>query len=468
MTTDIRFGTDGWRAEIGFGFNEDNLKRLMHSVGKRVNDMVDGRAHVCVGYDTRFQAKEFASIAVECLISEGCHALLSQNFCPTPSLSLAVIKTEADLGVQITASHNPHTYLGVKLKGSNGGPLQTGIVSQIESEIESEVLEDPEKRLRPHVPKDFNQIYRETIENLIDFDFLKKDKKNIYVDFMHGAQIDLFKNIFINSGNMNIFYLRDSLDSTFGNITPEPIPSNLKVLSDSVLASRKESIGLAFDGDGDRFAFCDERGEVLWPQETFAIVADILMREEKGNIAKSLPTSIWLNRLAKKYKVDIYETPVGFKYLSDYLDTGKALIAGEESGGVGFSFHIPERDGLLASLKIIEYLAKEKKTLRSLRKELRANHGDFHYERKDMKVSDSIVENIKKDPEQYLSKLSKEFGVSKKEINTSDGIKLNLKNDNWVMARASGTEPVLRLYCESEKKDNISPIFSRLEKVLFE
>ena len=119
-------------------------------------------------------------------------------------------------------------------------------------------------------------------------------------------------------------------------------------------------------------------------------------------------------------------------------------------------------------MKIIEYLAKEKKTLRSIRKELRANHGDFHYERKDMKVSDSIVENIKKDPEQYLSKLSKEFGVSKKEINTSDGIKLNLKNDNWVMARASGTEPVLRLYCESEKKDNISPIFSRLEKVLFE
>ncbi len=468
MATPIKFGTDGWRAEIGFDFNENNLRRLMHSVGRRINDMVDGRAHVCVGYDTRFKARDFSSIAVECLISEGCHVLFSQSFCPTPSLSLAVKKLEADLGVQITASHNPYTYLGVKLKGSNGGPLSSEIISQIESEIESEVFDMSDKRLRPHVPQDFNQIYREEIEELVDFNVLKKSKRSIFVDFMHGAQIDLFKGVFINPGNMTISYIRDFKDSTFGNVTPEPIPSNLKILSDSVLASRKNSIGMSFDGDGDRFALCDERGEVLWPQETFAIIADILMKESKGNIAKSLPTSLWLNKIANKHKVELIETPVGFKYLSDYLDNGEALIAGEESGGVGFSFHIPERDGLLASLKILEHLIKEKKTLRNLRKDLRKTYGDFHYEREDLNVESRIVDSVRKDPEKHINPLCKKFGITKKQIILEDGIKLNLNKDSWVMVRASGTEPVLRVYCESSEKKNVPSIINDFKKTLFE
>tara|TARA_B100000029_G_C17581096_1_gene959687 strand:+ start:716 stop:2122 length:1407 start_codon:yes stop_codon:yes gene_type:complete len=468
MATPIKFGTDGWRAEIGFDFNEHNLRRLMHSVGRRINDMVDGRAHVCVGYDTRFKARDFSSVAVECLISEGCHVLFSQSFCPTPSLSFSVRELEADLGVQLTASHNPYTYLGVKLKGPNGGPLPSGIISQIESEIESEVFDKADKRLRPHVPADFNQLYREGVEGLVDFGLLKKSKRNIFVDFMHGAQMDLFKNIFINPGNMSISYIRDSRDSTFGNVTPEPIPSNLKILSDSILSSGKKSIGISFDGDGDRFALCDERGEVLWPQETFAIIADIIMKESKGNIAKSLPTSLWLNKIAEKYKVDLFETPVGFKYLSDYLDSGNALIAGEESGGVGFSFHIPERDGLLASLKIIEHLIKEKKTLRTLRKNLRKVYGDFHYEREDLKVDEEVAGLIRKEPKKYIDAFSKKFGISKKKIIVDDGIKLNLENDSWVMVRGSGTEPILRVYCESPESKNIPLLLKEFKSVLFE
>ena len=325
-----------------------------------------------------------------------------------------------------------------------------------------------DKRLRPHVPENFNQLYREEIEGLIDFNLLKKSKRSIFVDFMHGAQIDLFKNIFINPGSMAISYIRDFKDPTFGNITPEPIPSNLKVLSDSILSSQKNSIGISFDGDGDRFALCDERGEVLWPQETFAIIAEILMKEKKGNIAKSLPTSLWLNEIANKYKVELFETPVGFKHLSRYLDSGDALIAGEESGGVGFSFHIPERDGLLASLKIIEYLIKEKKTLRNLRKNLRDTYGSFHYEREDLRVESKVSDSIRKDPEKHVSALSKKFGIGKNQISTKDGIKLNFENNSWVMVRGSGTEPVLRVYCESSEKKNIPLIMTEFKKTLFE
>ena len=171
--------------------------------------------------------------------------------------------------------------------------------------------------------------------------------------------------------------------------------------------------------------------------------------------------------IASKYKVELIETPVGFKYLSDYLDNREALIAGEESGGVGFSFHIPERDGLLASLKIVEHLIKEKKTLRNLRKDLRKTYGDFHYEREDLNVESSIVDSIRKDPEKYINPLCKKFGITKKQIILEDGIKLNLNKDSWVMVRASGTEPVLMVYCESLEKKKVPSIINDFKKTLF-
>lgn len=452
MTHEIRFGTDGWRARIGFGFTEFNLRRLLAAVGRRFSDR-EGRPKIAVGHDTRFAARDFAQIATDALLAQGCDVVLSQEACPTPALCLATRELGADLGVQITASHNPYSFLGVKLRAADGSPLGPAELEEIEAEIPPDPPEPPSHRLPAYETQDFVAVYAKALSGWVDMDALRHSPMTVVVDMMHGAQADVPEALGLE-GEMRLTTVRAEQEPWFGGGSPEPIPANLEPLAEAVRETDGPVVGLAFDGDGDRLAVADETGDLLWPQEVFALAADDLLRDlpegvEAAGIARTLPTSQWLDRVAEEHGVPLIETPVGFKYLSRFLLSGEAVVAGEESGGIGFGFHLPERDGMLAALRLVARLGRERRPLSALRSEFRERFGDFSYHRVDRHTSPDVQVRVRADAEAIGEALCSALGVSTDKCRTLDGVKVSLGDGGWVMVRASGTEPLLRIYAEA-------------------
>lgn len=449
----IKFGTDGWRAIVGEDFTAENVEIVTNAIGKYIFDNFGVNKKVLVGFDPRNMAKEFAVQCANLLARCGFEVLISREVIPTPALAYSA-KSHNACAIMFTASHNPPKYLGMKFIPDYAGPAT--------SEITDEIVADLGKCCNANkcgkvVEFDFKPEYFEHIKTLIDFDKIRNLKAKIIIDGLYSASIGYLDNI------LDEFYipytsLHMEFDPNFGGGMPEPKPKYLKELIDKV-KNNLNSIGLATDGDGDRFGVINELGEWVSPNEIISILLLYLKKHKsmQGPLVKTVGASLLLDKIAEKLDVEVVETAVGFKYVGEAMRLHNPIIGGEESGGLSIQGHIPEKDGILANLLILEAMASRNKSLVDLQKELFEFVGaKFFNDRVDLKLESSEQIENALDRARNLKNID-EFKVIK--VDTKDGVKLYFDdNSSWILVRPSGTEPLLRIYFESDSLDKIETL----------
>ncbi|CDE59723.1 phosphoglucomutase/phosphomannomutase [Fusobacterium sp. CAG:439] len=449
----IKFGTDGWRAVTGKDFNEENVRTVTKAIGKYVFDNFGLDKKFIVGYDPRNMAFEFASMTAEQLAGYGFNVLLSDKIIPTPVLAYNAKHLNA-CAVMFTASHNPPEYLGIKFIPDYAGPATSDITDELMYNLDVPFKSSGSGSLTKY---NFARDYFAHIEKLIDFEKIKEFDKNIIFDGLYAASIGYFDKLLDTFGikydSLHMFH-----DVNFGGGMPEPKPKYLKELIEKVKQT-PNSVGFANDGDSDRFGVINENGEYVSPNEIIAILLMHLKKHKNysGSIVKTVGASLLLNKVAEKLGVEVVETAVGFKHVGEAMRKFNPIIGGEESGGLSIQGHIPEKDGILANLLILEAMAYENKSLVDLQKELYNFAGcKFYNDRIDKRLDN--VEEIKPLLETYKNKASVgNFKVIKSD--TKDGVKLYFDdNSSWMLIRPSGTEPLLRIYFESDSKEKLEKL----------
>ena len=470
----IHFGTDGWRAVISDSFTFDNLRILAQAIADAIaSDHWDKSGNggpkpdptkIVVGFDTRFLSDRYASEVARVLAANGFTVLLAQADAPTPAISYAVRDQRAIAGVMITASHNAPRYNGVKLKGPFGGsalPEQCHRVEVYISDNEQRArgpnLMDYEKARGANLIQKFNPLpaYFEQLRRLIDTDIIAENPQRFVVDSMYGAGRGVIR-AFLQGTGCDIAEVRAEMNPGFGGVHPEPIAKNLGALA-SALSSGLGNFGLATDGDADRIGAMDERGIFVDPHKIMALALKYLVEERglTGSVVRTVSTTRMIDRLANKYGLKLRETPVGFNHIADCMMQEDVLIGGEESGGISFKGHIPEGDGPIMGLLLVEMIACYKRPLGELVEALLADVGPVVYQRTDLRVSRPVA---KAEMAELLTKTApREIGSQKiVEISTLDGIKYILADDSWLLIRPSGTEPVLRVYVEGRTQQIVT------------
>lgn len=454
----IKFGTDGWRAVVGKDFNQENVETVIEAVGKYVYDNFGLDKKIIVGYDPRNMAREFAEDSANQLCNYGFDVLLSDKVIPTPVLAYNAKLLNA-CAVMFTASHNPPEYLGIKFIPDYAGPATSDVTDEIVNNLEVSFSSNGNGSVREF---DFKPEYFKHIEKLIDFNKIKNYDKNIIFDGLYAASIGYFDKLLMEHGikfdSLHMYY-----DINFGGGMPEPKPKYLKELIEQV-KKNTNSVGFANDGDSDRFGVINEKGEYVSPNEIIAILLIHLKKHKnyEGPLVKTVGASLLLNKVAEKLVVEVVETAVGFKHVGEAMRKCNPIIGGEESGGLSIQGHIPEKDGILANLLILEAMAYENKSLCELQDELYDFVGcKFFNDRIDKHLEN--VEEIKPILEKY--KLLANLGDFKvKNTDTKDGVKLYFHdNSSWILVRPSGTEPLLRIYFESDSLDKIEKLKAYIE-----
>jgi len=452
--TPIKFGTDGWRGIIGEDFNEVNTRAVATAIARYVVRGEDARKGVLVGYDHRFESDKIAVVVAEVISCTGTPVWLADKPCPTPAISLLVRQRQAAGGMVITASHNPSRWNGIKYKASYGSSALPSIVAQIEKELEgvlgSSVPPLPPRTdlihtLEPRAP------YLDAMEKLIDWRRLREAKFRFVVDSMHGSAAGLLKALFERNG-VACDEIRGTRDPNFGGVNPEPIQPHIDALRKAVLAGKYHA-GFAADGDGDRIGAIDRDGTFVTPHQIFALMVWHLIgtRQLPGDIAKTFSVTKLIDKLAAKFGRTLHEVPVGFKYICELMLEQNILIGGEESGGIGTSLYLPERDATVSALLLAELMAWHKKSLGELLAALHAEFGEFHYGRIDLEVRHGQKEKaVALFSSEKATRLNG-WDVTRRE--DLDGIKLYLDGAGWVMVRASGTEDLLRIYSETPRPE---------------
>lgn len=449
----IKFGTDGWRAVTGKDFNEENVRTVTKAIGKYVFDNFGLDKKFIVGYDPRNMAFEFASMTAEQLAGYGFNVLLSDKIIPTPVLAYNAKHLNA-CAVMFTASHNPPEYLGIKFIPDYAGPATSDITDELMYNLDVPFKSSGSGSLTKY---NFARDYFAHIEKLIDFEKIKEFDKNIIFDGLYAASIGYFDKLLDTFGikydSLHMFH-----DVNFGGGMPEPKPKYLKELIEKVKQT-PNSVGFANDGDSDRFGVINENGEYVSPNEIIAILLMHLKKHKNysGSIVKTVGASLLLNKVAEKLGVEVVETAVGFKHVGEAMRKFNPIIGGEESGGLSIQGHIPEKDGILANLLILEAMAYENKSLVDLQKELYNFAGcKFYNDRIDKRLDN--VDEIKPLLETYKNKPSVgNFKVIKSD--TKDGVKLYFDdNSSWMLIRPSGTEPLLRIYFESDSTEKLEKL----------
>ncbi len=457
----IRFGTDGWRAVISEDFTFENVRHVAQAIADHLLESGEPGAPrpAVVGFDTRFLSDRYAITVANVLAGTGLPVYLSKADCPTPALSLAVKQIEAGGGVMITASHNPPRYNGIKFKAAFGGSAMPEETTRIEQLLERNlqegkaptVVEAPWKESGTPAPGDvvrFDPLpaYLRHLRTLIDFGAIARSGLRIAVDPMYGAGRGYTARWLRELGVM-VAEIHGELNPGFGGLHPEPIGRNLQELSKLVQEGGYD-VGLASDGDADRVGAVDARGEFVSPHLIIALALRHLVQQGKrGLVVKTISTTQLVNRLAATHGLEVEETPVGFNYICDYMLKQPVLIGGEESGGISILGHIPEGDGILMGLLLLEIVAKAGKPLHELIDELQAEFGPFAYDRIDQRVrpfsKKQLVTRLREAAPAELA------GQPLARVNDRDGIKYLLQDDSWLLIRPSGTEPVLRIYAEA-------------------
>jgi phosphomannomutase len=454
MPHSITFGTDGWRAIIAEDFTFENVERVAYAVGQYVKETYyrDGKKPpMLVGYDTRFLADKFAKRVAEVLIGMGIPAKISVRDVPTPAVAWAAQVEPTAGALQITASHNPPEYCGIKYIPDFAGPATNEITEKIASHLEDIPADFQVKHC--DVPTfDAKPLYLEALKHRVNWDLIRKSGVKVVYDSLYSTSREYLDAILKENG-IQLKVLHNWRDPLFGGGMPEPKPEYLKDLMAAVKAE-KYDVGIATDGDADRFGVVDDQGNYLSPNMLLALLIRHLVKNkgQSGAVVRTVATTHLLDKLAEMHSLEIMETPVGFKYIGELMRQKDVLIGGEESGGVSVKGHIPEKDGILANLLIIEMLAYEKKPLSQIWTELlKESNMDFVYRRRDLHLTPlthrGLLERLVSQPFKTIGKET----VAK--VSTADGIKLYIDHNNWILVRSSGTEPLLRLYFEGTTAD---------------
>ncbi len=479
----IHFGTDGWRAVISDTFTFGNLRMLAQAIADAITSehwdkSGNGGAapdprKVVIGFDTRFLSDRYASEAARVLAANGYTVLLAQADAPTPAISFAVKNLKAIAGIMITASHNAPRYNGVKLKAAYGGSALPEQCRRVEV-----YLNDNEERSRGPNLMDFDVArqrgliqkfnplpsYFDHLRTLIRSDIIADHPQRFVVDSMHGSGRGVIKS-FLQGTGCEITEIRGEMNPGFGGVHPEPIAKNLGALAGAI-GTGMGNFGLTTDGDGDRIGAMDEHGQFVDPHKIMALALRHLVegRGMRGAVVRTVSTTRMIDRLCQRYGLELIETPVGFNHISDHMMAQDVLIGGEESGGISFKGHIPEGDGPIMGLLLVEIIASAQKTLHDLVEGLLAEVGPVFYERTDMRLKHPVS---KAEMTDFLtSRAPAELGgVKVTQISSMDGVKYILADDSWLLIRPSGTEPVLRVYAEGRDPNMVKALLSYGEKV---
>jgi phosphomannomutase len=466
MTSQIKFGTDGWRAVIADDFTFENVRRVASAISSYVLKHEDANRGVIVGYDTRFASPRAARITAEVLAEAGIPVKLANDYTPTPAVSYAVKNLQAAGGVMITSSHNPWNWNGMKFKASFGGSATPAIMKSIEGELGSA----PPRGQKAAIEEiDFKQPYIAAICAFADLPRIAKANFKVVVDTMYGAGRGVLTQVF-DDHKIRHVAIRQELNPLFPGINPEPIEVNLAQLQE-VVVKEKCHAGFATDGDADRIGAVAEDGSFVDAHKIFAVLLRWLLERKKwpGDVVRAFNTTRMLDRICAKHRRKLIECPIGFKYVADLMMERDILIGGEESGGIGYSRFLPERDGILNSLLLANVMAEEGKPLGLLVADLQKEYGPHFYGRRDLHIAEEIKQGaIQRATSQQTRRLGN-YAVLKKEH--LDGIKFFLDaptNGNgaeaWILFRASGTEPLLRVYCEAASPELVEEILASGEK----
>lgn len=454
----IRFGTDGWRAVISDEFTFENVRHVAQAIADHVRETTASTSPtVVVGFDTRFLSDRYAIEVARVLAGNGLQVHLTRADCPTPAVSFAVRHLGADFGVMITASHNPPRYNGIKLKAPFGGSALPETTRQVETRLHANLAggrrpqaADYEEALATGRIHRFDPLddYLAHVRSLVDFERIAVVCPRVLVDPMYGAARGYVRSILGDIG-CPVDEIHGEMNPGFGGIHPEPIARNLDELMQRVPAGGYD-LGLATDGDADRIGAVDARGRFVTPHLVFALVLRHLVEERgwRGAVVKTVSTTQLVNRLAERYNLPLFETPVGSNYLCEHILTRDVLIAGEESGGITIKGHIPEGDGILMGLLLTEVLATHRRPLHEIIAELLADLGPVAYARNDVRTKRPFSK-----PE-LVARLTAEAptkvaGRRVAHVKDMDGVKYVLEDGSWLLIRPSGTEPVLRIYAEA-------------------
>jgi alpha-D-glucose phosphate-specific phosphoglucomutase len=466
MAQEIKFGTDGWRGIIADDFTFDNVRRVAGAIASYVLKYEDAKSGVFIGYDTRFASPSAARLAAETISEAGIPVKLANDYTPTPAVSFAVRNHSAAGGVMVTSSHNPFNWNGVKFKGNFGGSATPAIMKKVEEELHAGAM--------PHGTKarieeaDLKAPYVAAVCKFADMDRIGKAKFKVAVDSMYGSGRGVLAGVFRDRGVHHVA-IRQELNPLFPGINPEPIEPHIALLQQTVVKENCDA-GLATDGDADRIGAVAEDGSFVDSHKIFCVLLRWLLEHKNwaGDVARAFNTTRMLDRIAAKYRRKLYETPIGFKYTADLMMEHEILIGGEESGGIGYSRFLPERDGILNCLLLANVMADEGKPLGQLVADLQREFGPHYYGRRDLHIPDNVKQAaIQRARNEKTTNLGR-YRVLKKE--NVDGIKFFLDAptsgngaEAWILFRASGTEPLLRAYSEAASPDLVTEILTDAE-----
>jgi len=464
MVQKIKFGTDGWRAKIADSYTFENVRRCAQGFALYQKQISPEGSWIVVGYDKRFLSEDFAIAVSEILCGNGFRVYLTQDATPTPVISYSVIDKKAVGAVNITASHNPPSDNGFKVRDHNGGAIDPEGLSVIESLIPdaAETISSIPyaKAVESGVLVRFDAAphYIAHIKNMVDIEGIRNAGFKILVDAMWGNGAGWFPTL-LNGSNTEVVEIHNTRNPSFPEMQrPEPIPPNIDVGLQKT-KQLKADVLVINDGDADRVGFGDEKGNFINQLQAYALLAYYLLevRGERGPIVKTLSTTSMLNKLGKLYDVPVYETGVGFKYVAPKMIETDAMIGGEESGGYAFKGNVPERDGILAGLYFLDMMVKLKKTPSELLSLLFEKVGPHYYDRIDTLFQGNKEEKIQRILNANPEKIG---GLKVTGLNTLDGYKFNLEDGGWLLIRFSGTEPKIRVYCETTYHESIPTILN--------
>ncbi len=462
--TKIKFGTDGWRAIIAKDYTVDNVIRVAEGTAKWMQE--NDYQKVVIGHDCRFGGQMFAEVSAQVFGAYGIKVNLAKGFVSTPMVSLGVVKTKSDLGVVITASHNPPSYNGFKLKSAYGGPTIPIHIAQVEAVLPDEPMsglpsleEMFENGLLNYI--DLENIYIEHVRDNFDLDTIKAANITVAYDAMYGAGQRAMQKILPEA-----VFLHCDDDPSFKGQAPEPIHRNLQELSELIKNDPNIKLGIANDGDADRIGMYDEDGNFVDSHHILLLLLLYMFKykNETGKVVITFSVTDKMKKLAEQFGLECEVTKIGFKYIAEIMTNEKVIVGGEESGGLAVTGHIPERDGIWIGLLILEFMAKTGKSLKELIQDVYDMVGPFSFDRDDLHIKEdqkqAIINRCKTDPYRQLG----DYKVQK--LETIDGFKFYLSDDEWVMIRPSGTEPVLRVYAQAPTMAGVRALLSATHETL--
>ncbi|PYX73582.1 MAG: phosphoglucosamine mutase [Acidobacteria bacterium] len=468
MAAEIKFGTDGWRGVIADDFTFDNVRRVAGAIASYILQNEDARQGVVVGYDTRFASKLAAHVAGEVIGAAGIPVTLASDYTPTPAISLAVKQQHAAGGVVITSSHNPWNWNGVKFKAKFGGSATPAIMKKVEDELHAGAMPKNDHIFRIE-EVDLKQAYIKAVCEFADLNLIAQANFKFATDSMYGSGRGVLAGIFSDHGIKHV-PIRQEVNPLFPDINPEPIIPHVAMLQQTVLKEGCHA-GFATDGDADRIGAVAEDGSFVDSHKIFAILLYWLLERKKwpGEVVRAFNTTRMVDRIAAKYGRKLHECPIGFKHIADLMMEREILIGGEESGGIGYGCFLPERDGILNSLLLANVMAHEGKPLGQLVADLQREFGPHYYGRRDLHIPEEVKQSaIQRARADSTVKLGRYSVLNKESL---DGVKffLDASKDGsgaevWILLRASGTEPLLRLYAEAASPELVNEVLDSAER----